>query len=304
MYRCFIYILLLINIFPNVLAYSLNYNNSYDSNNNNQSENDSNTSFYQQQLSKLIITRINSLHELSISNFTNINKIFKLPNNKIIIHSTKLSSATTPLFKNKWLLLKSSTPTTKPINFPITQCLNNQYGDGGSIDIQSTIITQFINTVDLSLGLNVIFYYESIIQSWELTQSITWRNLYTCNVPDGLIGQIWIRSEVINFDIIELYSLEFGTLSRLSNKIFGIRFGGDGRIKLKFLKSFQKIKMFKQHHHFHDRINHIKDKVNEVNKNLGQNQKRPIISCITNFKLLDCGRKKSYKNYNLNIIDI
>ena len=85
-------------------------------------------------------------------------------------------------------------------SIPISNCLNQIYGDGGAIEIDSTIIYSMINTLDLSITLNVIFYYEKFTNSWELRKSLTIRNLYYCNVPKVILvkfGQLFNLKNLI-----------------------------------------------------------------------------------------------------------
>lgn len=268
----------------------------------------------------LEVSLISSISELSPSHLINPNRIYKLINNKgVIIHSSQLNLPYTPSSNhhkssthNNWLLIQSPYPPTQTqVHFPISKCHNQQFGDGGSIDVQSTIFASFINTLDLTLGLNILFASESFTARFELTKSITWRNLYTCTVPDGMIGQIWARSDVVVFDGVELSFIEFEgeeteeeeqenngitaskakyrpklrhkqprSRSKLRSKLKTKKH----KLKLKFWRKLQKIKMF------------------NGGGGKGGLQRRPIISCVTDVRLLDCSGKRTRDSLDLEVI--
>lgn len=164
--------------------------------------------------------------------------------------------------------------------------------------------------MDLSLGLNILFASESFTIRFELTKSITWRNLYTCTVPDGMIGQMWARSNVVDFDVVDLSFIEFeredpninatneaSVLNKrfsFRNKLRGFKKTGSRRsklhtkkdkIKLIFWRKLQKIKMF-----------------NGGGGGSGGSQRRPIISCVTDVRLLDCSGKRTRDEQKLESI--
>ncbi|KAI5901210.1 hypothetical protein K4G60_g336 [Candida parapsilosis] len=267
--------------------------------------------------SSLHLFSISSLSHLSPRYLINPNYIYKLNNNTgVIIHSSKLfpTTSTTTSFsshQNKWIFMSTPYPPTQTqVHFPISKCLNQQFGDGGSIDVQSTVFASFINTLDLSLGLNILFASESFTIRFELTKSITWRNLYTCTVPDGMIGQMWARSNVVDFDVVDLSFIEFeredpninatneaSVLNKrfsFRNKLRGFKKTGSRRsklhtkkdkIKLIFWRKLQKIKMF-----------------NGGGGGSGGSQRRPIISCVTDVRLLDCSGKRTRDEQKLESI--
>ena len=167
-------------------------------------------------------------------------------------------------------------------SIPISNCLNQIYGDGGAIEIDSTIIYSMINTLDLSITLNVIFYYEKFTNSWELRKSLTIRNLYYCNVPKGYIGQIWSTFQFEEFNYINYRIVDF-PLSNNNNKKQHLKKKKFLRRKLKFGKwiKFGKVLLF-------------------------NNKKSPVIKCITtkdlNDNKLDCHGNaliKNSKNFQL-----
>ncbi|CCG24788.1 hypothetical protein CORT_0G01000 [Candida orthopsilosis Co 90-125] len=264
------------------------------------------------------IILISSISELSLRHFVKPNHIYKLINNTgVIIHASKLSLPLSPPpthhTSNNWIFIQSPYPPhVSQIHFPISKCLNQQFGDGGSIDVQSTIFASFINTLDLTLGLNILFASESFTLHFELTKSITWRNLYTCIVPDGMIGQMWARSDVVEFDVVNLSFIEFKKDKssdnyedegddvveilkkgdRLKKKLRGSKENGvrnklhykKNKIKVKLWRKLQKIKMF------------------NGGGGSGGLQRRPIISCVTDVRLLDCSGKRTRDSQGLEII--
>ncbi|KAI5967561.1 hypothetical protein CANMA_002995 [Candida margitis] len=291
--------------------------------------------------SPIQVSLISSISQLTTRHFLDTKHIYKLINNTgVILHASNLQLQLPINTNNQWILLQSSTPPhSNSIDFPISKCLNQQFGDGGSIDVQSTIFASFINTLDLTLGLNILFASESFTMRFELTKSITWRNLYTCIVPDGMVGQMWARSNVVEFDVVELSFIEVvndasaddgdddegankgadegvnedsgeatavlrkkDKFIRRERRLRGERHknkkNGWGiskfrskkdRIKIKFWKKLQKVKMFT-------------GGGGGSNGAGGAIQRRPIISCVTDVRLLDCSGKRTRNLQGLEII--
>ncbi|RCK63294.1 hypothetical protein Cantr_09934 [Candida viswanathii] len=96
-------------------------------------------------------------------------------------------------------------------SIPISNCLNQVHGDGGAVEVEHATIYTMINTWDLLITLNVIFYYEKFSHAWELRKSLTLRNIYYCNVPPGYVGQIWLEFMSESFDGVRYRIVEMPT---------------------------------------------------------------------------------------------
>ncbi|KAI3402460.2 hypothetical protein KGF56_004757 [Candida oxycetoniae] len=219
------------------------------------------------------IVQVDSLEAINYKDLRyNTDRIYKLKNTpSLIIHKSKLRLQNLHKIGKKhipdWIHVGTNGKSSRSeLHFPISKCLNQQFGDGGSIDVQNTVLATMINTFELTLSLNVIFYSERVTQGWELTNSITMRNLYTCTVPDGMIGQIWARTDVIEANV-DLSLIEIENVPKSKNK----------RIKLKLWKNVGKVKMFLG---------------GGGSGSVNGAQKRPIISCVTDARLIDCSGKK------------
>ncbi|RCK64216.1 hypothetical protein Cantr_10473 [Candida viswanathii] len=113
-------------------------------------------------------------------------------------------------------------------SIPISNCLNQVHGDGGAIEVERATIYTMINTWDLLITLNVIFYYEKFTHAWELRKSLTLRNIYYCNVPPGYVGQIWLEFMSESFDGVRYRVVEVPT------KLLSLTKGkGNGKGKVK-----------------------------------------------------------------------
>ncbi|KAI5964037.1 hypothetical protein KGF57_001148 [Candida theae] len=310
-----------------------------------------------QSMSSLQIISISSITKLRPQHLSNSNFVYKLRQDKgVIIHTSKLNLPQTHPspslhqhsnekrdISNNWLLVQSPyPPQTNQVHFPISKCLNQQFGDGGSIDVQSTIYASFIHTLDLTLGLNILFASESFTVRLELTKAITWRNLYTCTVPDGMIGQVWARSDVVEFESVRLSFVEFERGESGEDEEDGMEKvfeeeeeeadegydgydGGDDDFEGEILRKRSKLRLGLRHKsRGNKRKSKTKGKLNNKQHRIklrlwrklqkvkmfngggggGRNglQQRPIISCVTDVRLLDCSGKRTRDLQNLEVI--
>ncbi|CAI5757211.1 unnamed protein product [Candida verbasci] len=195
------------------------------------------------------IKYINSISEM---NYKNISIIYKLINStSIILHDSNLNLKT-----SNWKIISSSFPKSNSISFPLSNCLNQVYGSGGTIEFQKYTVTAFRNSIDFGLHLNIIFYYEKVAQVYELTKQVIIRSTYACNVQEGLIGQIWIRGmEIDEFDI-DIHDI------KIVNQWFWRKKNRKKKYNLKLWRKFKSVKLIKSNNY--------------------------MISCITDDDILNC----------------
>ncbi|RLV94501.1 hypothetical protein JA1_001711 [Spathaspora sp. JA1] len=233
-------------------------------------------------LDDLNVIEVDSFVQLNIDDFDNIDIVFKIKgedSNTTIVNKRRLNMLERfggNEFKmynkydkvvdeddqnnaNEWIEIKSyeEPVITMGSRVPLTNCLNQKNGDGGSLEFGLATAYILVETVDSDRVINLILYYHDFKEKFEFQWAVGVSVGYGCNVPKGKVGQMLITPYLAQFSDIQTRTIKVistgSWLSTKKKKQFQI---GEWRVE-------NPVKLF------------------DISK-------PPIIQCVTDERLLDC----------------
>ncbi|EGW32374.1 uncharacterized protein SPAPADRAFT_66995 [Spathaspora passalidarum NRRL Y-27907] len=225
------------------------------------------------------VIEVDSFANLNIADFKNIDNVFKIkgdPLGTTIVNKRRMNMLERfggNEFKmndlrdhienedDEWIEIKSFEEPIVSVGprLPLTNCLNQRYGDGGSLEFGLGTAFLLVETVDSDRVVNLIVYYHKFKEKFELQWAVAVTLGYGCNVPKGKVGQMFITP----------YMAQFSDVQTRTIKIVTTR-GWFRKKKRKFKIGKWKVE-------------------NPVS--LFDIRKSPIIQCVTDESLLDCHGK-------------
>lgn len=167
-------------------------------------------------LDRTSLVKVDSYEDaLLLKNFkSRDNIIFCEETGTLIMHSSKLDtsartggtifSGTSNTKENKvnWYEFKGGDHTTVPgPRLPLTGCLNNQHGDGGSISGSFSKNFGKTSSLDLSYGIDFGGNFQgSLDYALSVGTSISVSASYSCTIPGKTTGQMFISPFFVEID--------------------------------------------------------------------------------------------------------
>ncbi|KAG7661985.1 uncharacterized protein J8A68_004485 [[Candida] subhashii] len=230
------------------------------------------------------IINVRSISNISLSDFDNIDNIFIIEDtNTTILNTIKLNRPELDgefrignPYPSQWIevqFLDTPKPSQR-FRVPLTSCLNQLYGAGGSLEFAQSATYYITTGVDYGSALDLIWYYHRLSNTVEFTTEVTWRISYSCNVPPGKIGQIFISPYLTEFSNVQTRKVSIVNKSRKRSK-----------------------KGKKKHKHRKKRVLHFGEWELENSVRLFDISRSPIVECITKEEYLDCHGDKNPYNY-------
>lgn len=158
----------------------------------------------------VIVTEMEDPREIDENIYDNINNIIIFQNSSsVVLHSSKLNSASKgfgiPLeiflgnneidsLEQTWYQFAKADYETQFTEFiPLTGCLNNEYGDGGTLGGTFSTSVGKVGTIDLAAGFSTTYIKETFDYSWAVGSTSQITGSYTCNIGANSTGQMFIR---------------------------------------------------------------------------------------------------------------
>lgn len=163
---------------------------------------------YLQALDISNIIQSTAAESLDTNNFLNFNNYIVVPETKsVIVHSSKLDTASragASVFKsvsntnenrNKWYELKQGNILRElGPKMPLSNCLNNEFGDGGKLVGGISTTWGAVALFDINWGLSLPFLISAELNSgFSATSFVSATGTYLCLIPQNKMGQILMQ---------------------------------------------------------------------------------------------------------------
>lgn len=163
---------------------------------------------YLQALDTANVIRSTASESRDTENFLNFNNYVVIPETKsVIVHSSKLDTASrvgasvfesvsnTNENRNKWYEIKQGNILHElGPKVPLSNCLSNQFGDGGSLVGSISTTWGAVALFDINWGLSLPFLISGELSSGlSATNFVSATGTYQCQIPQNKTGQILMQ---------------------------------------------------------------------------------------------------------------